>query len=731
MKLRRLAQMDATELICRGRQATWKWVERMAAAARAPAGWGPAPGAGIDLDGRSSDPRRFFPGAVQEETARLLWERMPAACEAIITSADGVCQGRFDLLGYRGLEFGWPPDWHLDPISGRRAPQVHWTRLDPLDFATVGDSKVVWELNRHQWLVHLGQAYQLTRDERYADAFVLSLQEWTRGNPRGIGLNWTSSLEVALRLISWCWALQLFRSSTRLSPELWATLRTGISAHASHVERYLSYYFSPNTHLTGEALGLVYAGVVFPELPRAGRWMTLGTRVLTEQSERQIFADGVYFEQSTCYQRYATEIYLHLLILCDVTGWPVHPGLPERVQRALDFLIAVRAPDGAMPAIGDADGGWLLPLAVRAPQDLRGVLSVAAAVFHRPDYAAAAGDLAPETLWLLGRAAVDALEALPATAPAVLHRLFADGGYAVLRSTPGAAAHQLVFDVGPLGGLRAAGHGHADLLSLQCWAFGEPYLQDPGTYCYTADPEWRDFFRSSAAHSTAVIDGENQALPAGPFGWSRPPRARLLRWVSGEGFQLVAAEHDAYARLAGAPVHRRAIVFVCGQYWIVLDDFRGKGEHRVDVQFQFAPLALIVEPTLWACAWRSEGRRLQVKAFSAVPLKVEVREGEVAPIRGWVSPDYGQRQPAPLLTYSTVSRLPLRIMTVLLPSDTPGGGPPAVRPLAGQGGEPVGVAFEDGWPSVRVDDGGLVTVSPTPTANVDARARGRSVPLRG
>src|SRR2546430_16133232 len=74
----------------------------------------------------------------------------------------------------------------------------------------------------------------------------------------------------------------------------------------------------------------------------------------------------------------------------------------ERVQRMLDFLLAVRRPDGSVPSIGDADGGWLLPFVRRAPDDFRGVFSTAAAWFGRPDYAWAAGGLAPETLWLLG-----------------------------------------------------------------------------------------------------------------------------------------------------------------------------------------------------------------------------------------------------------------------------------------------------------------------------------------
>src|SRR6185503_16389899 len=106
---------------------------------------------------------------------------------------------------------------------------------------------------------------------------------WLAANPAGWGINWASSLEVALRLMAWCWALVLFRHSPALTPELFARMRASIEDHARHVERYLSRYFSPNTHLTGEALGLFHAGAVFPELRLARRWRARGARILDEE----------------------------------------------------------------------------------------------------------------------------------------------------------------------------------------------------------------------------------------------------------------------------------------------------------------------------------------------------------------------------------------------------------------------------------------------------------------
>jgi Heparinase II/III-like protein/Heparinase II/III N-terminus len=704
--IRRLARTGVDELMCRGRQAASKLLERTGVVGRARLG----SAHGVTLERfRACAPRHFFDGAVSDRTPSLVIDRMPAALDEIVKVAEAACRGRFDLLGYEGLAFGNPVDWSLDPVSGCRAPREHWSLLNPLDGNTVGDSKVVWELNRHQWMVQLGQAYGVTGELRYARAFTEHVGRWIDANPPGVGINWASSLEVSFRLIAWCWALMLLRGSPVLSPAAFDRIVRSIWAHAAHVERYLSYYFSPNTHLTGEALGLVYAGLIFPELPRADRWRELGTRILVEQSARHILPDGVYFELSTGYQRYTLEFYLHLLILSERNGWPLPPAVAERVGRMVDFLLAVRCPDGSMPQIGDADGGTLLPLARRAQDDFRGVLATAAVVLGRADCAWAAGGPAPEVLWLLGPAGLEAFDALrPAPPAGPPSRLFASGGYAVMRGGWAPDDHQLIFDVGPLGCPVSGGHGHADLLSVQCAVFGEPYLVDSGTYCYAGDLESRGYFRSTAAHSAVVVDGESQAAQAGPFRWTARPDARLLDWHSTSDLDFAEAHHRAYVDLpGGGAVHRRRVVFVKGRYWVIVDDLEGDGEHNVDLQFQFAPLEVQVDPTLWARARGRTGTELLVRPFASVALKASVHTGDLDPLRGWVSPIYGRREPAPLLVYSTVTTLPLRVLTLLLPSAVPHAAVPSVSSVSGADGAPVGLVLEDTGERLAFGERGL------------------------
>jgi hypothetical protein len=715
VNLQRLRRMELAEIAGRTRQEASKWWDRLAAnGARRKPVWSSVDGSRRLEAFRAAAPLRFFAGAADERTAALLADRTPEAMRDVIAGAEQVLGGRFDLLGYRGLSFGDPIDWHLDPIAHRRAPLVHWSRLDPLDAAAVGDSKVVWELNRHQWLVELGQAYKMTGDERYAQAFASHVVGWLDAQATGQGINWASSLEVALRLMAWCWALVLFRESAAVTPELFARVLGCIEDHAWYVERYLSHYFSPNTHLTGEALGLFYAATMFPELASADRWRERGARIVAGEISRQVLPDGVYFEQSTCYQRYTIEIALHLLILSARNGLAAPPGLGERVQAMLDFLLAVRSPRGEAPHIGDADGGWLLPLARRNPGDLRGIFGTAAAVFGRSDYAWAAGGVVPELLWLLGPAGLDAFGLLcpapPSTAPS---RLFADGGYAVMRDQWGAEGHHLIFDVGPLGCPISGGHGHADLLSIVCTAFGEPFVVDAGTGTY-AEETWRSFFRGTAAHSTVMVDGASQAATTGPFGWSQRPRARLRRWLSTEAFDFADAEHDAYGRLPDPVRHRRRVLFVKPRYWVVVDDLEAAESHRIELRFQFGPVKVRLEPGFWARA-TTAGRALLLRPFASAPLRARLNHGSRRPMEGWISPDYGRYEPAPVIVYSTTAPMPLRIVTLLMPGADPVVPHPSVDPLYREGEGLVGLVFQPSRETVSIEgrDGLLVHSTPT------------------
>jgi hypothetical protein len=645
---------------------------------------------------------RFFEGTAGD-IGGLLADVWPNTEKGLAASADRLCENRFDLLGYRDLSFGDPVDWHLDPLARRRVPLAHWSVIDPFDSAAVGDCTLIWALNRHQWLITLGQAYRITDDERYARQFDETVRDWIRTNPIGMGINWVDSAEVSFRLIAWCWALALFRQSPVLTPDLFALVLDMIRAQATHVERYLSLYDAPNTRLAAEALGLFYVGTLFRELRSADHWRTLGFRILIEQLRKQTFADGIYFEQSTCYQRYMIDIYLQFLILAEIHDIRVPLFVVERLQSMLDAFLALRRPDGTLPTIGDGDGGRLLPLSDGVSDDCRDVFAVAATLFRRSDYAWAAEGSTSEMLWYFGSTGLHTFEALTPEVPEGRpSRCFPHGGYVTMRSGWERTAHHLIFDVGPLAAAVSPGHGHADLLSIQCSAFGETILTDPGISGY-AHPQWRAFFQSTKVHSTVTVDTMEQAEPAGLFSWKRMPQARVRQWLVNDTFELADADHDAYRCLSDPVLHRRRVLFVKRRYWILVDDLSGKREHRIDLCFQFAPLAVELND-LRTTAWSAAGPGLYIVPFTGHSMQADVQEGAEMPRQGWYAPAYGRRVPAPRVRYSISAPLPLRIVTLLYPlPDRSSAMPDVVADLSG-GGLPDRVTLLDRTERIVIDD---------------------------
>jgi hypothetical protein len=682
---RKLRGRAPAELRERGAQALAAWRERTGLAAREIAvddrafarrlaAGAPRDPAALLAAFRGRAPR-FAPG-LDDPTATVaaLAAWCPADRADALARADGALAGRFDLLGYQGLSYGDPVDWQRDPVHDRRASaEAHWSRVPYLDAAAVGDHKVTWEVNRQQYLVALGQAWHYTGDDRYARGFAGHVTAWMDANPPKRGINWASSLEVAFRAMSWVWALHLFRGADALTPALYARMVNHLHVHARHLERYLSTYFSPNTHLTGEALGLVHVGAFLTELAGAARWRRRGLAVLAEWLPRQVRADGGYFEQATQYHRYTAEFALHLLVLDGRHGWGLGPALRPVVDRLFDYLATVTRPDGTIPLIGDDDGGRLVWLDGRPPDDVRGVLAQGAVVLDRPALAHAAGDRAaalPSALWLLGPDAAPRLEALGAApGPAPGSRAFPDTGVYVMRGGGPGALHAVV-DCGPHGVMNF-GHAHADLLSVTASAGGRHLLVDSGTYSYPG-PE-RNAFRGAGAHNVLLVDGHGSSEPAaGAFQWARVAHGRVLAWDAGDDYAFFEGTHDGFAHLPDPVSHRRAVLFLPGVGWVVRDYIEARGEHTVRLHWHLAP-GLAPSPAAEAPA------TLAVDAGGRPALAVAAtRAGRgVALVAepSWVSPRYGARVPATRLVAEARAAGPQELVTYLLVPTAPGSVP--------------------------------------------------------
>ena len=614
----------------------------------------------------------FFPSLLEKEKTIDGFKSAfgDQTADSFIRKADKICGGNIDLMGFSDVEIGEAVDWHFEPLAEKQAPLKHWKQFDEQETEETGDLKIIWELNRHQHFFTLGVAYLLTKNEKYAATFVRHLDSWMEQNPPGMGVNWVSSLEIGLRSISWIWAFHFFKDSQSFTAGVYQKALKYLVLQGVHIEQYLSTYYSPNTHLTGEALALYYLGTQLSFLERADQWKSLGEEILLTELDRQILPDGVYFEQSTLYQRYTADFYLQFMVLSKLGGnqlaSDIQEKLDSKVQLLLDFLMYATQPDGSTPLIGDDDGGRSLPLTNSQPNDFRGTLAVGAVVFNRGDYKYVAAEMAEEIHWLFGASGTDIFEFVESYYPERNSKGFKDGGYFVMRDGWSSTDNYLMVDAGEVGSLNG-GHGHADTLSIELAVGGKTLLVDSGTYTYHKSKELRDSFRSSLAHNTLTIDEKSSSQVGAKFSWESRAEAKLHSWVSQDRFDFFEGSHNGYKRLENSPAeHTRSILFLKNDYWIMRDFVNTAGKHSYQQNFHFntktnPEIQNADDQTNAVYEIDEEGVGLGLFTFGD--------NGKWQRKEGWISDSYGRRKSAPIIRYNSKGTGPQEFFTFMVPNE--------------------------------------------------------------
>lgn len=559
----------------------------------------------------------------------------PFAAEGL-RIADEILQHRFPLLGGT-LETGPDIRWRRDYTSGVETAALYFRRIPYLDAARAGDHKSIWELSRHQHLVLLAQAHLFSGRQDFLDEMVRQTESWFEQNPFQRGINWASALEVAFRALSWIWVYYLV--GDRLPKPFRRRLLEGLYHHGLHLEANLSYYFSPNTHLLGEAVALHALGRLFPQFPRAGRWEQTGARVVRNELDRQVLADGFHFEQSTYYHVYALDMFQFHAVLRGLDD-----TFRERLTRMAELLDSLLGASGVLPFLGDDDGGrFFHPYGARNQFGLA-TLATCGVFLDRLEWIRDPCYLDEQAAWWIP----EPFRKLPGSyAPRPHSTRFADSGLIVMAS----GDVQVIVDAGPFGPGNA-GHSHADTLSLVLRQGGEQLLIDPGTYTYVADPLWRNRFRGTAAHNTIRIDGMDQAAPGGPFAWQSRPDVEVVRWDSSADEDLLIAV-CSYAGFR----HQRTITFNKSALKIlVVDRVEGSGgEHRIEQFWHFGGEVRQSTP----CCFQVGSKALMAFEETAEPRLS--KGGDY----GWISPALGVKSAAPVVCMEKRSTLPTSLTTLI------------------------------------------------------------------
>jgi hypothetical protein len=573
-----------------------------------------------------------------------------AAREAIVAEADRILKGEWELLSVVRHDMD-APDWFFDPVTGRRSDQGRYAfSINQRDEGQVGNIKQVWELNRLQHLTLLAAAWYLTGADEYAQRVASQLRDWWEANPFLSGVNWTSGIELGIRLVNFAWIRRLLAGWPEVEDlfegndlAVWQ-----IRWHQEYLAAFESRGSSANNHLIAEAAGLLAASCAFPWFAESARWRERSSALLERSLTDNTFPSGINRELATDYHGFVFELGIFAAVEASLAGCPVSEETWKLLCAMADCMAALVDSRCQPPRQGDSDEGRVVLLDAPSHNRWPALLALGEALFDRLDWwpqvsadagSAVVGHLAGPRRPVTGR---------PSRRPS----RFADAGLTILRTgsrdtgQDDSAEIWCRCDGGPHGFLSIAAHAHADALSVEVRYGGVDILSDPGTYCYHGEPEWRSYFRSTLAHNTVQLGGRNQSTGGGAFLWLQQARTREIEVADEEGVARWTAEHDGYLSLGPPARHRRSVWLDRAEQSIDITDEISASGHDLCLAYHFGPdIQAELQESVAVLNWGTAAEQGTARMELPAGLRWNLHRGEPDPILGWYSPGLGLRIP--------------------------------------------------------------------------------------
>jgi hypothetical protein len=590
--------------------------------------------------------------------------------DSILDRADRILEGRYPLMGNQTVRIETPVDWHKCPVSGKRWPETGFPEVDlsgrwadpPVDV------KFIWELNRHKHLYPLGQAFLISGDEKYAKAIEATLLGWIEQNPPGWGVNWAGPLELGIRSMAWSWAVDCLEEFSSLKGGTLAKILLSIDRQIGFMEHYLEDYLVRNTHLVGEAAALAWVGLSCPGLMAAESWVEKGKQLLEQQMHRQVLPTGQHYERSSYYHNYMIDFCAGVFILGSNTGHSYPEQWRHQLEKMYAWLARFAPPGPRLPDCKDADGGQVFGWTEEALLGWKSRLAWGGVLFDNEEWIALSqGDETFLPYFFTPMEIENFRKQKKNTPPDGLQ---SDEERTVIRASVDSHPVYLLFDHSALG-VGRCGHGHADLLQVLLQVGEQPVLIDPGTYTYNASAQWRNAFRTTAAHNTVAMDGHSQVEPGGPFDWKGNVKASSAIPLYHQGYGILSAGHDAFRQLGPEVHHERSLFLIQNvpESWIIfcVDQLKCREKRQAELFWHFHPgVAQWDEEEKVVHLELPKGLEGNLVVDSTEKINFDWVEAE-QPGRepGWHSPVYGIKQPAPVLVGRTSNQGQGLLITVI------------------------------------------------------------------
>jgi hypothetical protein len=573
---------------------------------------------------------------------------------AVIAAAERILAGRIALFERDMPLPATASDWFTDPDTGRLAPADAYTfDIDAREPGVVGN--LTFTPSRLIHVTLLSGAYLLTGRDEFAACAAAQLRSWWEANPFLTGIHWAAGIELGLRLVAFAWTRRLLAGwpGVRDLFEGSALARDQIYHHQYYLAGLRSYGSSANNHLIAEYLGLYVGASAFPWYDDSARWGEVGRAGLEREARLQVFPDGFGRELASEYHGFTLELLMLGALEGRIAGQPFGRDFIATIARMADAWAASLDVACRPPRQGDTDDAYALLLDPPGRQRRAlGLLAEAGALVGPASWwPSVPPDLGGAIFGEIGRRHLAPAAAPDLPRPERRPNLFPDAGLVFLRDLDGRRDEIWCHcDHGPQGYLAIAAHGHADALSVELRHAGVDLLVDPGTYCYLTDPAARYYFRSTIAHNTLEIGGEDQATYGGSFLWLDATKSCLVG-VAGLNDGPVAqwqARHEGYRRQKGDPIHQRGVTLDrVARRLEISDSIVGEGEFQVRLAFHLGPaVEARLDGAIVHLRWTANGTRYSGRLVLPPSLSWREYRGSLDPMLGWYSPAFHERVPA-------------------------------------------------------------------------------------
>ena len=590
---------------------------------------------------------RFFTETYQKND-RIKRIKAQLDCGSLLSQANRLIdENRLELLGLQ-VEIPFNGGWHRDPVMHQDWPHCFYATVAQKVAFQNRDVKYIWEVNRHQFLIILAKAYWISSDERYVEKIISAISSWINENPRHVGVNWSSSLELAVRIQSWIWIIFLCQNSPQISGRFLTSFLKSIYEQTDHIANHLSYYESPYNHLIGEAAALHWVGSLVPIFKDSEKWEKLGWSILENSVDTQFHADGMSVEQASFYHHFTLGFYLQSIFLRRINHKPIPEKVLNRVERACEFSMYMTKPDGTLPMIGDIDNARSIYFDSQHHWDFRSFLNLGAVLFDRPDFKQHDRGLCEETLWLASSNDLKRFDNIVASTPSTTSAAFYQSGYFISRDNWEKDSNYFCFDCGDIAAglfetaVPSAAHGHADVFSFELVVGGKSFIVDGGFFTYFGALEWHRHFRQEESHNSVRLGHHRQATYCGRLTWQHTKCPELLQWESTDFYDLVCGR----LLYSDKEWHQRQLSYIKNHFWFIRDTIQTKSSaEEVSTFLHFAPDLKVTKTLNSNELVASRGNiGLLIKFLGNADLTIE--KGGKLPSSGWVGHGYGIRFPS-------------------------------------------------------------------------------------